>query len=1089
MAHRNDGTRVRSGSGGHQGHRSAWARLAGGLLALSVSATFEPRSAGAVTGDVPLQRGPSAAARAVVAPKTDLSGLPLNFEANLGQAPADIEYLARGATYAIGLSGRGARLSFERETATGHGGSPGHAGPSAGAATATTADVIRLQLAGTHAEVRPAAEEPLPGRVNYLIGADRSRWHTDIHTYGKVRYAGVYPGVDLVYYGNHGRLEYDFTVAAGASAEPIRLRFSGADALQMTAAGDLRVSKGGREIAFERPVAYQIADGKRQLVAAAYRVEGRSVSFDLGAYDHSKALVIDPVLSYLSYLGGSATESIGGVTGYGASGMTNFTSAAAVDSTGNLYVVGTTYSTNLPTVGGLGAPPAKYNGQSKGWAFVTKVAPDASSLIYSTYIGGTFDDYGYAIAVDSAGSAYVTGQTDSGDFPVTSGAFQTICAPTRSGATGLEVQNCLSSATNNGNQWGNAFVTKLSPAGNSLAYSTFLGTANSVGEAIAVDGSGRAYVVGNSPPDGLCSPTVSWPCFPTTSGALLADNRGWVQGGYSDTYAFVTVFDATGASLVYSTLYGDKAQGSAHLGYFTVGTAVAVDALGNFYLAGQTSDGQLPTTAGSVQPVPGPSADANGDVNGIRAFVAKFSPVGGASAPTQVYGTYLGGTTAGTADSVSGVAADAAGDAYVYGFTTDNAFPMTTGAYQTTCGLGGAGTCANASYIAKLSPNGSKLLFATYFGDATGSGDGVFGTGAIAVDAAGNAYITGIAGTLLPQVNPIQPAHAGGGQAFAAKIDPTGSKLLFSTLMGGLAGSQEGSGIAVDGSGNIYVAGNTNAAGMTTTSGVFQPNYGGTSGTGFNQYSGDGFVAKISSLILSTTTALTATPTTAVSGTAIALSATVTPASGSGVPTGTVTFSDGATVLGTGTLNGTGIGMYTASALGVGSHSITAAYAGDSGDTASTSSAITVTITAPLPAAPTGVTATAGNAQIALAWTAVSGATTYSVYQGTSAGGEAKTAVQTGIAGTSATVTGLSNGTAYYFTVAAVNAGGTGTASAEVSATPTAPSSGGGGGGGSTGGSHGGGGAFDPWTLLALGALAFTRLTGRGRSAPVAGSV
>jgi hypothetical protein len=320
---------------------------------------------------------------------------------------------------------------------------------------------------------------------------------------------------------------------------------------------------------------------------------------------------------------------------------------------------------------------------------------------------------------------------------------------------------------------------------------------------------------------------------------MLADGRS----GFDQEYAFISVLNAAGSSLLYSTLYGDKIEigtsGTLHPVYGTVGTAVTVDASGNFYLGGQTEDGQLPTTSGALQPVPGPSSDANGDPNGIRAFVAKFAPVGGASAPTQVYATYLGGVTAGTADTISGIAADAAGDAYAYGYTTDNVFPVTTGAYQTTCGLGGAGTCANAAYIAKLNPSGSKLLWATYFGDATGSGDGVTGSGAIVVDAAGNSYITGIAGPLLPQVNPVQPAASGGGQAFAAKIDPTGSKLLFSTLLGGLAGGQEGSGIAVDASGNIYVAGNTNAPlSLTATAGVFQPAFGGTSGTGFNQGTG-----------------------------------------------------------------------------------------------------------------------------------------------------------------------------------------------------------------------------------------------------------
>ncbi|MFM2289684.1 MAG: hypothetical protein RL684_2827, partial [Pseudomonadota bacterium] len=506
---------------------------------------------------------PAAQARA------GLSGLPLDFEANRGQAPRDVQYLAHGASFAIGLGAHGATLSLAAR------------------------DVIRLQVAGARAGIQPHAEAPLPGRVNYLIGTDPSRWQTDISTYAKVRYRDVYPGVDLLYYGNQGHLEYDFAVAPHANAAAIGLQFDGADALRMDAAGNLQVRKGGHELVFEKPVAYQMEGGQRHLVAAAYRMQDHVIRFDVGDYDHGKALVIDPVLSYLSYLGGSATESVGNVTGYGASGVTNFTSPAAIDSGGNLYVTGSTYSTNFPMVGGLGAAPAKYNGLSKSWVFVSKIAPNGASLVYSTYIGGTFDDYGNAIAVDSAGSAYVTGYTNSGDFPVTSGAYQTICAPTRNGLTGLEDQNCDTPAgVSSGNQWGNAFVAKLNATGSALVYSTFLGTHDTVGEAIAVDGSGRAYVAGNSPNNG-CTQNPGYFCFPTTSGALLADTRGL---GFSDTSAFLTVFNAAGTSLAYSTLYADKNQGTSHPGYFTVATAVAVDSSGNFYLGGQTEDGQLPTT-------------------------------------------------------------------------------------------------------------------------------------------------------------------------------------------------------------------------------------------------------------------------------------------------------------------------------------------------------------------------------------------------------------------------------------------------------------------------------------------------------------
>jgi hypothetical protein len=1005
------------------------------------------------------------------APRADLSALPLNFEANLGQAGADLQYLAHGAGYAIGLNDRGATLAL----------------------AATTPATIRLQLVGARGGLHPAAEQPLPGRVNYLIGSDPAQWHTDVATFGKVRYAGVYPGVDVIYYGNQGHLEYDFALAPGASAQPIRLQFEGADGLRMDGRGTLHVRKGTSDITFERPVAYQLEGGRRRLVAANYRLEGHAIRFDLGDYDHDKALVIDPVLSYFSYLGGSGYDVAGNAPPSGSSSYFSGQSAA-IDSAGDLYVTGSTNSPNFPTQSAFAPPPPKANpngGQS--WAFVTKFAPDAKTLIYSTYLGGTGgSDKAASIAVDANGNAIVVGVAVSHDFPVTNGAYQTVCNPNYNGS--VQVANCDAGGSA-------AFVTKLGSSG-SLLYSTFLsGTNTNTGAyAVAVDTTGRVYVAGQTLPGAVVpagKPSTQAIPFPTTAGAALVtpaystDANGYQFVLSAQNDAFISVFDPTLSTLVYSSLYGEPQVSSAGTGFhgasFSIGEAVAVDAAGNFYLAGTSEDASLPTTSGAYEANASSCGTVTNNVLLNCVFVAKFSPVASGT-PSLVYGTYLGHTVISSyGDLLTGIAADAAGHAYVTGFTNQATFPTTAGAYQATCNQYGVNGNTNAqcssAFIAELSPNGTALVASTYFGGyysgVNNISDQITSVGPIVLDGSGNVYISGAASGGLPQVNGFPNSNAASVAPFVAEFDAGLSTLKFSTLFGnGGATQTTANGLAIDSTQTIYVAGSVNSPpASAATAGAFQSGYGGGAS--------DAYVAKIvvTPPPVATSTALSASPASAVTGTAVVLSATVTPASGGGTPTGTVTFKDGTTALGTGTLNGTGLAQFTASALAVGAHSITAVYGGDSADLTSTSAATTVTISAPPPpAAPTGLTATAGNAQVTLAWTASSGATSYNVYQGTSAGGEGGTAVLTGLGGTSTTVTALGNGTAYFFTVAAVNANGTSAHSTEASATPVAPATGGGGGGSS----GGGGGAFDLWTLLALAAAGLARVAQAARAARAA---
>ncbi len=775
-------------------------------------------------------------------PSAPVSGLPLSFEPNVGQGAPDTQFLVHGQAYAIALTEQGAELSLGKA----------HAGKSA--------DDLYLRVQGARAALKPVPEQPLPGRVNFLIGNDPSKWHTDIATYGKVRYAGVYPGIDLVYYGTQGKLEYDFAVAPGADPHKIGLRFDGAQQVRVDDQGNLNIRAQGGEIAFLRPVAYQEIGARRVPVDATYRVSGNTLRFNIGAYDHRARLIIDPILSYFSYLGGNDTDNIGAASPTGGPSGGGGSQAAAVDAAGDLYVTGYTSSTNFPTVAALSAPPPKTSGGY--YAFVTKIAPDAKTLVFSTYLGGsTGYDYAYGIALDASGDAFVVGVTGSSDFPVTSGAYQTFCDPNF--PSGTETSDC---SVNVGSGQVNAFVSKFSPSG-ALLDSTFLGgTSTETGAwAVAVDSAGRPYVVGSTSP-GTNAPAAhaengsTVVGFPTTAGAALAvppyETLGGTAGENQLTLAgaesaFVSVFDPTLSTLLYSSLFGDSQLSTALIGFQTsaptYGTAVAVDAAGNFYVAGWTADPLLQVTAGALQTTVG-SCGVLGigipTLNGQCSFVEKLSPVGGANPPTLIYGTYLGHMpNIGGVDEIVSIVADASGDAYVAGHTNISGFPTTTGSYQPGCDTGG---CGNIEFIAELNPTGTRLLAASLFGDATGDADSVNEVGPMVLDAAGNVVLTGVAGQNLPQVNGLPPSAggytpgAGNVAPFVAKLNSALNTLVFSTSIGdGGAGQQSVDGLALDPSGNIYLAGNVGSPpSSAATTGVFQPTYGGGET--------DSFVAKIS---------------------------------------------------------------------------------------------------------------------------------------------------------------------------------------------------------------------------------------------------
>ena len=447
--------------------------------------------------------------------------LPLSFEPNRGQSNPRVKFVARSQGLTLFLASTDAVL-------------------------VTRAATLKMRVLGANPDADALGLDPLPGRIHSLIGRDPRRWRTDASAYARVLYREIYPGIDLAYYGTRQQgLEYDFVVAPGANPRAIRLGFEGADRIELSAEGDLLLHVGAASLRFRKPVVYQHVGGARREIQGGWVRDGAAtVGFQVAAYDPSAALVIDPIVSLATHLGGIGIDQAFAVT---------------LDTAGNVYVTGNTTSINFPTTAGsLG--PTVLGGID---AFVVKLSHDLSSAVYSTYLGGTTgDDAGRAIAVDVGGNAYVTGFTNSTDFPTTGGAFQ------RAFGGGA----CAGTPCND------AFVVKLDPTGSTLLYGTYLGgTGSDVGLGIAVDAAGDAHVTG-----GTFSTN-----FPTTAGSAQPAAAGGRE-------AFVTKLNPLGSALAYSTFLGGAGD--------DVGNAIALSSAGVVYVTGSTaSAATFPVTAGSFQ--------------------------------------------------------------------------------------------------------------------------------------------------------------------------------------------------------------------------------------------------------------------------------------------------------------------------------------------------------------------------------------------------------------------------------------------------------------------------------------------------------
>ncbi len=698
--------------------------------------------------------------------------LPLAFEPNEGQADSKVKFLARGSGYTLFLTETGAFLSWvgpeglgRKETHVWYSPKLPSTKPSP-----RSHQTVWLGLKGADPRASWEGDQKLLGHSNYFLGNDPKKWHSNIPQYSRVVAKDVYTGIDMVYYGRQGRLEYDFVLKPGADPGQIRLAYSGPRGIHLDGKGDLYLGRGQGAAVFKAPVAYQDLAGRRMIVNGRYALVGKGIiGFRVGTYDRTQPLVIDPVLAYSTFLGGIRQEEGTGI---------------AVDAGGNAYIVGYSDSTNFPiTAGAFQNTIAGFN------AFVTKLNPTGTALVYSTFLGGTIADpgttlggpvnEGSAIALDGGGNAYVTGFTGTTNYPTTPGAFQS--------AVGGDYD---------------AFVTKLNPTGSALVYSSYLGgSQNDEGTGIAVDAGGNAYVEGD----------VSSPNFPTTSGAYET-----VAPPLSGL--FITKVNPNGTGLVYSTYLNGTDVSD--------GFGIALDPADDAYVVGYTLGG-FPTTPGSFQP--------NYVTGASDIMVTELNPSGSG----LVYSTYL----AGNGNNYGGViTVDSAGNAYVGGSTDATNYPITSGAYQTV-------QKGENAVVTKLNAGGASLAYSTYLGGTVA--EYAYG---LAVDSSGDAFVSGWTASPNFPTTPgaFQTALGGSQDAFLFELNPTGTNLLYSTYLGG-SSVEYGQGLAMDGSGGLYITGMTTSANFPITAGAYQTVIGDTGGFG------DAFVTKFA---LATSTPTVTPPST-----------------------------------------------------------------------------------------------------------------------------------------------------------------------------------------------------------------------------------
>ena len=693
------------------------------------------------------------------------ASLPLYFEANQGQADTAAQFIARGQDSQFLISPGEARFDLFKTT----GSDP------------ISARTVRMQFVGASAQARISGAEELSGKINYLIGGDSSNWKTGVTTFAKVHVEEVYPGVSLTYYGNHKQLEYDFSIAPGANPGVIAIHFDGADNISISPAGELVLNLGDSEIRQPKPVIYEILQGGRREVTGGYKMlDAHTVGFDVGDHDRTQPLVIDPILSYSTYFGGSADDIAWKV---------------AVDTNGFVYVAGETLSAKLATVGAVQTNYA--GGTWTGDAFVAKFSNDGSNLVYCTYLGGSQDDFAYGLAVDNAGDVFLTGSTDSPDFPTNNALYPNIRGHSyTSPRTGTFYNS-------------NAFVTELDRTGSHLVYSTYFGGSGDIslgsgdtGTGIAVDSEGNAYVTGlTSSTNFPVTNSLSFPTYRQLYGTnnifgtnILSSTNFFPSPNFtygtnfffdlSDTNAYYTLDHLSGSentflakigpggtNLIYSTYFFSSILTNSFIGpngrnllypffdFSDLAAGIAVDSAGSAYIAGTVEN----------------------DV-----FVAKFAPSG----TNMIYYAWIGGTNN---DQAFGIAVDAAGNAYVTGGTTSPNFPNTM---TNLPGLGNGLTnnisrgylVTTNAFLAQIIWNGTNaaLGYSAVFGGTNFGIDAGYG---VAVDPQGNVFVCGASSSasfpVLNATDTFAATNSGGFDAFVIAFATNASSVLYSGYLGG----------------------------------------------------------------------------------------------------------------------------------------------------------------------------------------------------------------------------------------------------------------------------------------------------------------
>ena len=767
---------------------SAWVLLlmAGILLYVGSKVQFSSRVSATIQnpptglGDATLL---GAGAKSRTGSPITFASLPLSFEVNQGQTDPQVKFLARGGGYTLFLSQNEAVLKLQ--SSAGSSGSASQLQHSAVSTQRSATSVVRMKLVGANAGAAVSGSEQLSSRSNYFLGNDPAKWRRDVPQFARVRYGPVYPGVDLVYYGHQGRLEYDFEVAPGAKPEQIGLEIEGAQGLHLSANGDLVAETGNGKVQWNAPEVYQRSGDRKQAVAAKFVLSADNrVHFVVGEYDHSRALVIDPVLNYSTYLGGTGDEGCAFQSGTYTTAVSGCPGIAA-DAAGNIYVAGATTSPTFPPTGT--AFQANNAGQSDVFIAKFNVNPNSVySLVYWSFLGGTGNDTSAGIAVDFNLNVYVAGNTTSNsDFPMANppNGYQTT-------SSGINANN-------------HVFIAKLNPAGNTLLYATYLaGTGTDTATGLAVDTRANAYVMG----------TTNSTDYPATAGSFQATSPS--PGNPEFFMSKVNTAGSGVSSLAYSTYFGASNVAAPVVAQ---GGGIAVDQFGFVYITGGTNyqhtqvAGDFPILNAFQSCLDAPSnpnpcpAATNAD-----AFVAKLD-TNAATGSQLKYSTYLGGSGV---DIPYGIAVDGGGNAYVAGTTTSSDFIIPSGTTPFQNANGGSGD----AFMAKIGSAGNVLSYFTYLG---GAGTDI--AYAIAVDVNQAAHITGsTTSNPFPTVDPLANTGAGTGtNAFVALIQTTfaGQTGGYSSYLetSGAGGNSDGTGIATDANANTYVAGETNSSAFPVT--------------------------------------------------------------------------------------------------------------------------------------------------------------------------------------------------------------------------------------------------------------------------------